>query len=200
MDGIDKLSRIPPYIRRRIVALSESGLNNCKIRDTLIREDNVQISRPGISLFLKRYNATGVIDDQNRRNCANERKKLRDEHLRFIDDTMSDDREKSASEVSRVVRQRFGITVSDSTIKRARQKLGWKRRAVKYCQQVRIANKPKRLEFAVRCVTTNEQFQDVVFTDETTVKIQNSINYSFWKDGEEIRQRPKPKHPYQVCA
>jgi hypothetical protein len=56
MDDIDKLSRIPPYIRRRIVALSESGLNNCKICDTLIREDNVQISRPGISLFLKRYN------------------------------------------------------------------------------------------------------------------------------------------------
>jgi hypothetical protein len=70
MKGINKLSRIPPYIRRRIVTLSESGLNNCKIHDTLIREDNVQISRPGTSLFLKRYNATGVIDDQNRGNCA----------------------------------------------------------------------------------------------------------------------------------
>jgi hypothetical protein len=39
MDGIDKLSRIPPNIRRRIVALNESGLNNCKVHDTLIRED-----------------------------------------------------------------------------------------------------------------------------------------------------------------
>jgi hypothetical protein len=39
MEGIDKLSRIPPYIRCRIVILSESGLNNCKIRDTFIRED-----------------------------------------------------------------------------------------------------------------------------------------------------------------
>ena len=63
MEGIDKLSRIPPYIRRGIVVLNESGLNNCKIRDTLIREDNVQISRPGISLFLKQYNTTGVIDN-----------------------------------------------------------------------------------------------------------------------------------------
>jgi hypothetical protein len=89
MEGIDKLSTIPPYIRRRIVTFSESGLN-----DTLIREDNVQISRPGISLFLKRYNATGVIDDQIRGNCANVRKKLTDEHLRFFDNTMSDDRER----------------------------------------------------------------------------------------------------------
>jgi hypothetical protein len=31
MEGIDKLSRIPPYIRRRIVTLNENGLNNCKI-------------------------------------------------------------------------------------------------------------------------------------------------------------------------
>jgi hypothetical protein len=30
MDGIDELSRIPPYIRCRIVALNERGLNNCK--------------------------------------------------------------------------------------------------------------------------------------------------------------------------
>jgi hypothetical protein len=127
-------------------------------------------------------------------------KKLTDEHLRFIDNMMSDDRERSASEVSRSVRQRFGVTVSDSAIKRAQQKLGWKRRAVIYCQQVLIANKPKRLELALRCMIMNEQFQDVVFTDETTVKIQNSLNYSFRKDGGEIRQRPKPKHPYQVCA
>jgi hypothetical protein len=51
MEGIDKLSRIPPYNQRRVVTLSESGLKNCKIRDTLTREDNVQIPRPGISLF-----------------------------------------------------------------------------------------------------------------------------------------------------
>jgi hypothetical protein len=76
MESIDKLSRIPPYIPRRIVTLNESGLNNCKIRATLIREDNVQISRPGISLILKRYNATGVIDNQNKGICANVRKNL----------------------------------------------------------------------------------------------------------------------------
>jgi hypothetical protein len=53
MDGTDKLSRIPPYIRRRIVALSESGLNNCKIRDTLIREDNLmcKFHVPGYHYF-----------------------------------------------------------------------------------------------------------------------------------------------------
>lgn len=111
---------------------------------------------------------------------------------------MTDDRERSASEVSRLVRGRFGITVSECTIKRARQKMGWKRRTMKYCQQVRVANRPKRLDFALQCITNREQFQDVIFTDETTVKIQNSTGFSFWKDGEEIVERPKPKHPYQV--
>ena len=89
MEDIDKLSRIPPYIRCTIVTLSESGLNNCKIRDTLIRQNNVQISRPGISLFLKQYNATGVIEDQNRGNCTNVRKKHTEEHLRIIDQQTS---------------------------------------------------------------------------------------------------------------
>jgi surface polysaccharide O-acyltransferase-like enzyme len=69
--------------------LSDSGLNHCKILDTLIREDNVDISRPGISLFLKRYIATFVIDDENRENCANVGKKPIDEHLRFIFDILS---------------------------------------------------------------------------------------------------------------
>jgi hypothetical protein len=61
---------------------------DCKIRDTLIRGDNVQISRP-VSLFLKRYNATGVIDDQNRGNCAKVRKKLTEERLQIIDQQAS---------------------------------------------------------------------------------------------------------------
>lgn len=164
-----------------------------------MREDNVRVSRPGISLFMKRHRTNGGqnIEDQNRRNGQDPRSKLRDEHLRFIDNVMIDDRERSASEVSRLVRGRFGITVSECTIKRARQKMGWKRRTVKYCQQDRVANRPKRLDSALQCITNREQFQDVIFTDETTVKIQNSTGFSFWKDGEEIVERPKPKHPYQ---
>jgi hypothetical protein len=59
MEGIDKLSRITPYILCMIVTLNDSGLNT----DTLIREDNMQISRPRISLFLKRYNATIKIEE-----------------------------------------------------------------------------------------------------------------------------------------
>lgn len=161
-----------------------------------MREDNVCVSRPGISLFLKRFRATGTIQDPNPQHCRDG--KLSEEHLQFIDRSMTDDRERSAAEVSRLVQERFAVNVSESTIKRARQKMGWKRRAVKYCQQVRVVNRPKRLDFAIQCVQTNEQFHDVVFTDETTVKIQNSTNFSFWKDGEQISERPKPKHPYQV--
>jgi hypothetical protein len=51
MEGIDKLLRIPQYIRDRIVTLSESELNNCEILDTHIREDNMQIPRPAITFL-----------------------------------------------------------------------------------------------------------------------------------------------------
>ena len=41
---------------RRIVTLTESGLNNSKIRDTILRDENVCVSQPG------------TIQDQNPKN------------------------------------------------------------------------------------------------------------------------------------
>ncbi|CAC5402574.1 unnamed protein product [Mytilus coruscus] len=63
---------------------------------------------------------------------------------------------------------------------------------------IRDDNKPKRLNFALRCIATNENFDNAIFTDETTVKIQTSTKYSFRKDDERVPAKGKPKHPYQV--
>ena len=80
----------------------------------------------------------------------------------------------------------------------ARQKLGWVSTTQAYCQTVREANRPKRLEYALRSVRTQEKFLDVIFTDESTVKIQTSTGKCFVQKGEEKQMKPKPKHPFQV--
>jgi hypothetical protein len=51
--GVPTPGTPPPSGSANVVTctLSESELNNCKIRDTLIREDNVQISCPKISFL-----------------------------------------------------------------------------------------------------------------------------------------------------
>ena len=123
---------------------------------------------------------------------------LQEVHLEFIDETIRNDREISAREVAKLLTERFHIPVSETTIKRARQRLGWKHSPTQYCQMVREANKPKRVNYALECIINRETFDNVIFTDETTVKIQSSTRYSFRKEGEETQAKGKPKHPYQV--
>ena len=63
---------------------------------------------------------------------------------------------------------------------------------------MRYVNRPKRLDYAIRCVQTNEKFEDVIFTDERTIKIQNRTNKCVHKLGEENPLKGEPKHPFQL--
>ncbi|CAC5421329.1 unnamed protein product [Mytilus coruscus] len=58
-------------------------------------------------------------------------------------------------------------------------------------------NKPKRVNYALEYIINRETFDNEIFTDKTTVKIQSSTCYSFRKEGEETKAKGKPKHPYQ---
>ncbi|CAG2213127.1 unnamed protein product [Mytilus edulis] len=193
--GTVKPTRLSVYIRERILSLRRSGKNITEVRDELIRSDNVQVSRQGISAFLRRFRQSGSVTDFK----VNTRQKMLQEvHLEFIDETIRNDREISAREVAKLLTERFHIPVSETTIKRARQRLGWKHSPTQYCQMVREVNKPKRVNYALECIINRETFDNVIFTDETTVKIQSSTRYSFRKEGEETQAKGKPKHPYQV--
>ena len=105
--------------------------------------------------------------------------------------------ELSASELSVKLKCVFGISVSASTVKDARRKLGWVS-TTSYCQTVGHVNRPKQLDYALRCIQTNELFENVIFTDESTIKIQNTANKCFHKLGEEKPLKGQPKHPFQV--
>ncbi|CAG2242239.1 unnamed protein product [Mytilus edulis] len=63
------------------------------VRDELIRSDNVQVSRQGISAFLRRFRQSGSVTDFK----VNTRQKMLQEvHLEFIDETIRNDLEISA--------------------------------------------------------------------------------------------------------
>ena len=51
MENINKITRILPHIQQRIVTLRESRLNNSKIRDTILRDENVCVSRPSFDTY-----------------------------------------------------------------------------------------------------------------------------------------------------
>lgn len=70
-------------------------------------------------------------------------------------------------------------------VKRLRLKLGWVQTGTKYCQLIREPNRLKRLEFAEQCLKDNEQFDNVSFTDECSVLMENHSEITFHRKWEQ---------------
>ena len=56
----------------------------------------------------------------------------------------------------------------------------------------------KRLEFAEQYLRDNEQFDDVIFTDECSVRLENHSKITFHRKWQQPRLKGKPKHPFKV--
>ena len=63
---------------------------------------------------------------------------------------------------------------------------------------VRDANKIKRLEFCRKIIEMNDDFGNVIFTDESSIEIERATTIRFHKQGEMYKPVPKPKHPLKV--
>ena len=83
---------------------------------------------------------------------------------------MDTDNELTTPKLKELLLQNYpDLKASERTIARARQELGWVHQTAKYCQMVREANKDIRLEWAQKMISNNEQFDDVIFTNESTL-------------------------------
>ena len=102
------------------------------------------------------------------------------------------------SGLQRLLWSEMGIQLSIPTIKRTRRKLGWKRCGPKYCQMVRETNRVARLAFAEECIENEESFDDVIFTDESTIWLEQHGKICFRKEGQPAKLKPKSKHPFKV--
>ena len=86
--------------------------------------------------------------------------------------------------------------LSLSTILRARCELGWTYRGSAYCQLIRQANKEKRLEWARAHLHDN--FEDVLWTDESSVQLECHKRFCCRKKGEQPCPKPRAKYPVKV--
>ena len=82
--------------------------------------------------------------------------------------------------------------ISEATIHRVRRKLGWKVENTRYCQLVRKPNKIKE------AFTEKDMFKNVIFTDETSVQMEQYARVCFHKDGTQPKRKGHPKHPLKV--
>ncbi|KAJ8030040.1 Transposable element Tcb1 transposase [Holothuria leucospilota] len=189
--------RIPPHIRMRIVHLHKQGLSVTKIRESL-KQEGIVAHYNGIHGIILRYEETGTVADRLHPGRPSQCPPIVDE---IIENRLRNNDELTAADLQREITKETGKKISISTIKEHRQKLGWVCTGTRYCQLVRQANKKKRLIFALNCLSTGETFENVIFTDECSIELDNHANITFRNKNDKLSQRklkPKPKHPLKV--
>lgn len=213
------MGRTPEHVKIRIVSLSSKSKSiNAIVRQ--LQDEGIKIRRQTVARIIKRYNEEGSLADKP---ASGRKPILTLEQMTFIDEKMEANDEltavgKNLIEMITVVREtiysnRFqftisglqkllyselGVHLSTATIKRARKKLGWRKCGPRYCQIVREANRVARLAFAQQCLDNNEDFDNVIFTDESTIWLERHGKVCFRKEGTPGKLKPRGKHPFKV--
>ena len=160
--------------------------------EDLAKEGHV-VSKSGVALFFKKYAKEGSIGQKPGSGLTGKKTaallKLVDSHMERDDDLSLED--------LKTALQKEGISVSVSSLHRWRQELGWTTKGTKYCQMVKEANVEKRLDWA-RANVEEINLEKLVFTDETTVQLENHLRVTCYKKGRKPHYKPKPKHPIKL--
>ena len=183
------------YEKQRILNYYGNGLCPSQIQSAL-KVENIFTCRQTVARFIKRFIDTGTIA---RKEGSGRPSKITDQVLELVEQTMTADDETTAIQLH-VLLTSCRIRLSLATILRSRILLGWTFRGSKYCQLVRHANKLKRFHWAVKYLpeVLNHGFQDVIYTDESTVQLESHRRHSYRKKGQPATLKPRPKHPTKV--
>ena len=183
-------------IRRRIVELNsqELGVTDITLK---LKEEGITVARSSVYCIIKKWNVHKTIarlPPKNPRPMVD----VTDEVLDFIDEQMEKNDELTANRLRSLINEKFNITFSTSKVRRIRKKLGWMATGTKYCQLIRQVNQGKRFRFAKMCLEANENFDNVLWSDESTVQLDWNGKISFQRWWEPPELKGKPKHPFKL--
>ena len=186
------------YERRRIIALSNlsGGKSTYSSIQRKLEAEGIHTTRHTVSNTIARYRATGLVDDRPR---SGRPKSVTEEMYRFIDETMVEDDELTARKLLEKLIEKFGpLHISERTVARARQELGWTYSTTRYCQAIRTTNMEKRMEWSKEMLDRQEMFDNAIFTDESTIALERHRKKSFRKKNQPRKMKSIPKHPLKV--
>ena len=179
------------YVKQRILYYRWSGKNYAEIVRCLSEEGH-KATKVGVYKFLRRYEETGTI---SRNPGSGQASKMTTNAKQIIEDQMCKDDETTGCELKKLL-SKDDIHVSARTALRWRRQLGWTSKGTSYCQMIRDVNKEKRLAWAIQ--NKDMSFEDVIFSDESTIQIETHRRTCCYKRGQKPRYKPKPKHPVKV--
>ena len=107
---------------------------------------------------------------------------LRRDHYIVIDNWMNKDNELMTPRLTEYLIEGFpGLKVSERTVARGRQKLGRVHQTVKSTQLVRAVNKKIRVKWAQKMLDDKENFDNVIFTDESSFqRPKHTVKVNVW--------------------
>ena len=155
----------------------------------VLRGKGLSVSKTGILQLLRKYEVTGTIE---RRPGSGRPTKVSPEILQLVEDRMKEDDETTAVQLQSFL-VNHGHPLCLRTILRSRTALGWTFRGSAHCQLIRRANVEKRLQWAREHLNEalTDGFQDVVWTDETTVQIETHRRFACRKLGQPAKLKPR---------
>ena len=124
-----------------------------------------------------------MVSSNATRNAGASKKK--EEILKFVDSQMEQDDEASLEDLQLLL-QREGVIVSLTSTWHWWRELGWSTKGTKYCQVVLEANTEKLLDWT-KANVDDIYLGDLVFTDETTVQLENHRRLTCYKKGKETK-------------
>jgi transposase len=190
------------YRKRRILFLQKAGTLSCRgIAHHLCANEGLKVSKSAVHRLLSKVKQNGEKSAFSFTQPLKGRKGhvVTERHKEIIDSSMRKNPEYSSVDLEKIIADSGSAHISPANIRKIRLGLGWRYKKTKYCQLVRDANKVKRLQWATTQLQNNEDFHDVIFSDEASFEIQRSATNMYYKKGERPPLRPKPKHPVKVC-
>ena len=185
------MPKLSSDLRGKVISQLFQGVSIKKILMSL-EQQGVAVSRQTIWRLRKHVQTHGSTSPLPR---SGRPTKLTREVLAIIEAAMQEDDETTAKEL-KLKLDRAGTPLSLRTILKGRKSLGWSYRGTAYCQMIREVNKQKRLQWALANQQNN--FEDVIWSDETSVQLESHRRYCCKKNGQKPRYKPRPKHPLKV--
>ena len=165
--------------RRRILELCKT-YPVAQIQKRL-EEEKICVSKVTIYAIIKKYRVHHTYADLPK---PHRKTILNKDQVRFIDKAMENNDELTGRQLHELLLEIWpDLQISITTIKKVRRMLGWVCSRPKYCQLVRELNKQKRVEWCTERIATQENFDDVIFTDECSIQLDNHGRLCFRKRG-----------------
>ena len=190
------MARLQVQTRKRVIVLRRQG---CSIRQIhkRLKEEGTEVSIRSLQRLCVKFQLMHTVQDLPR---APKPRLLTPEMVATIEESLRNDDELTSRKLKQKLGENFAELpdVSLATIRRNRRELGWVCTRPHYCQLIRETNKLKRKEWCQKQLDNQEKFENVIFTDECTVRLDHHGRLTFRKEKELRALKQRLKHPVKV--